>query len=66
MTKKNEAKTLSEKIARIDEISAWFDSQEFDIEEAIKMFEEGAGLLKEVKADLASKKLAVEKIKNSA
>lgn len=65
MTKKSAPKSLSEKIARIEEIASWFESDEFEIDKAIELFEEGSILLVEIKKDLGDKKLKIEKIKSS-
>lgn len=45
---------LRTQLALLDEIVAWFEQDDFDIEEAIAKFEQGAALAKEIKTKLAT------------
>lgn len=46
MSAKN--KTISQKIAELDEIVAWFDQEDIDIEQAITKFEQGSKLADDI------------------
>lgn len=51
MSQTNE--TLTQKIARLDELVAWFDSEEFSIETAMEKFKQAETLAEDIKKDLA-------------
>lgn len=63
MTKSNP--TIHEKIAQLDELVAWFDSDEFTLETALKTFRKAEQLAKEIEADLATLKNEVQVVKAS-
>lgn len=44
--------TLAEQIEQLDALAAWFEQDDFDIEEAIKKFEEASEVAESVKAKL--------------
>jgi exonuclease VII small subunit len=44
--------TLAEQIEQLDALAAWFERDDFDIEEAIKKFEEASEVAESVKAKL--------------
>ena len=44
--------TLAEQIEQLDALAAWFEQDDFDIEEAIKKFEEASEVVESVKAKL--------------
>ncbi len=54
MTKKSPAdeQTLTEQLAHLDEIVAWFEQDDFDMEEAIAKFEEGSALADDIRSKL--------------
>lgn len=54
---------FSGKFRELDEIIAYFDSDELDIDESLKQFERGVELSKELKEYLEQAKNKVEKIK---
>ncbi len=47
-----EKKNLNAKIAELDEKVEWFYSDEFELSEAVKRYEEATKLAKEINADL--------------
>lgn len=51
MSKAN--KRLSEKLAELDELVAWFDSDDFTLEEAFAKFQQANELAETIKHDLA-------------
>ncbi len=53
MSKTNEP-TLSEQLAQLDEIVAWFEQDDFDMEEALGKFEEGSKLAEEIRTKLST------------
>lgn len=46
------SKTISHKITELDEIIAWFDSEEFSIEQAVGKYKQAAALAEEIKTEL--------------
>lgn len=50
MSKQDES--LSDMLAKLDETVAWFEQDDFDIEQAITKFEQGSQLATEIKARL--------------
>lgn len=55
--------TVAEKIAKLDDLVAWFDSEEFTIETALDKFSEAEALAREIEADLAALKNDIEVVK---
>jgi len=43
---------INDKLAKIDELIAWFNNDDFDIDEALEKFEELSKLSDEVQKDL--------------
>jgi Exonuclease VII small subunit. len=60
---KKEDKSLKQKIAQFEEIMAWFDSDDVDIEAAIAKFEESEKLAEEIKQQLENAKNRIEIVK---
>jgi len=60
---KNNPKTIQEKIAALDELVAWFDSDEFTLETALSKFKEAEELAEEIEKDLSSLKNEIEVVK---
>lgn len=58
-----EDKTLKELMAEFEQVVGWFDSDELDIEDATKKFEEGAELAELIKARLEEAKNEIEIVK---
>ncbi|MGD8374207.1 MAG: exodeoxyribonuclease VII small subunit [Candidatus Woesebacteria bacterium] len=52
MSEKN-PKTISQQLNDLDELLAWFDKEDLDLDEALKKFDEGAKLADEVKGRLS-------------
>ena len=48
---KNE-KSLSEQLRELDELIAWFDQDDFDLDEALKKFDEGVKLTEKIEERL--------------
>ncbi len=46
-------KPLSEQLKDLDELIAWFDQDDFDLDEALKKFDEGVKLTSEIEARLS-------------
>lgn len=57
--------TIHEKIATLDELVAWFDSDDFTLETALDTFHKAERLAKEIEADLAKLKNEVQTVKTS-
>ena len=55
--------TVAEKIAKLDELVAWFDSEAFTIETALDKFSEAEALARDIEADLAALKNDIEVVK---
>lgn len=50
----NSVKTrLSQQLAELDELVAWFDQPDIDLDEALQKFEQGIKLTEEIKKRLA-------------
>ena len=49
---KNSDMTISEKMAKLDELAAWFDSDEFQLEVALEKFTEAEALAGQIEDDL--------------
>lgn len=45
-------KPLRDQLAELDELIAWFDQEDFDLDEALKKFDEGVELAESVKKRL--------------
>ncbi len=55
--------TVAKKLARLGELVAWFESDEFVLEEAIERFKEAQKLADEVEADLSKLKNEITVLK---
>lgn len=55
--------TVAEKIAQLDELVAWFDSEEFTLETALDKFSVAETLAREIEGDLAALKNDIEVVK---
>lgn len=56
-------KSLKQKLAEFEDIIAWFDSDDVDIEAAIAKYEEGAKLADDIKEQLENAKNRIEVVK---
>lgn len=57
------SKTVSEKIASLNELVAWFESDQFVLEEAIEKFKQAEVLAKEIENDLLELKHTITVLK---
>ena len=55
--------TVAEKIAQLDELVAWIDSEEFTLETALDKFSAAETLAREIEEDLAALKNDIEVVK---
>lgn len=62
MTKSNN-NTIQEKIAALEALVAWFDSDEFTLEIALDKFKEAEKLAGEIESDLSQLKNDIEIVK---
>jgi len=62
MSNKNNL-TIAEKTAKLDELVAWFDSDEFELEKALDKFSEAEKLAAEIEQDLRALKNDIEVVK---
>lgn len=63
MTKSKQ--TIQEKTAALNELVAWFDSEEFTLEAALDHFKEAETLAAEIEADLTTLQNEIEIVKRS-
>lgn len=62
MSEKNNM-TVAEKTAKLQELVAWFDGDDFSLEEALVKFGEAEKLAEEIEKDLMSLKNDIEIVK---
>jgi exodeoxyribonuclease VII small subunit len=55
--------SITEKTAKLDELVAWFDSEEFELEQSLEKFKEAEKLAADIENDLAEMKNEVNIIK---
>ncbi|MGI6612380.1 MAG: exodeoxyribonuclease VII small subunit [Candidatus Nanosyncoccaceae bacterium] len=60
MSKKN--KTIKEQVAELEEITAWFSGDDFDVEQAVQKYETAKALLKNITQQLESLKNQITKL----
>lgn len=60
MSKKN--KTIKEQMVELEEITAWFSSDDFDVEQAVQKYETAKALLKNITQQLESLKNQITKL----
>ena len=56
-------KTVAQKLEKLEELLAWFESEEITVEEALTKYEEALTLSKELETQLQNAKNQVEVIK---
>lgn len=61
MTKNNV--TIQDKIAKLDELVAWYDSDDFSLEVALEKFKQAEELAKEIEQDLSALKNEITIVK---
>ena len=57
------SKSIAEKIAELERLVAWFDSEEFELEAALAKFESARKLASEIDVELGSFKNKINEIK---
>jgi exonuclease VII small subunit len=62
MSEKNNP-TIAEKTAKLNELVAWFDSEEFELELALEKFTEAEKLAAEIETDLQALKNNIQIVK---
>jgi exodeoxyribonuclease VII small subunit len=55
--------TVAEKTAKLDELVAWFDGEDFELERAVDVFTEAQKLAQEIEDDLQKLKNTIEVVK---
>jgi exodeoxyribonuclease VII small subunit len=55
--------TIAEKTAKLDELVAWFDTDDFELERALEVFTQAEKLAQEVEQDLQELKNNIEIVK---
>lgn len=58
-----EKRSIAEKTAQLDELVSWFDSDDFELEQALDKFKEAEKLAAEIEKDLLALKNEVNVIK---
>lgn len=55
--------TIAEKTAKLNELVAWFDSEDFELELALEKFTEAEKLAQEIETDLQALKNNIQVVK---
>lgn len=55
--------SIAEKTAKLNEIVAWFDSEEFELEKALEKFTEAEKLAAEIEEDLVALRNDIQVVK---
>lgn len=63
MSGKNNPETVQQKMVRLNEIVAWFDGDDFQLEEAFARFSEAEKLAAEIETDLHAMKNDIDVLK---
>lgn len=63
MSKQNE--TVEQKMSRLRELVAWFESEDFQLEKAAEQFKDATKLAKEIETDLAELENDITVLKQS-
>lgn len=50
----DKSKSLSDQLAKLNELVAWFDQPDIDVDEALKKFDEGMKLTEDIKKQLTA------------
>lgn len=59
---KNKSPKIEQKIADLEQMVAWFNSEEFELEAALKQYEAAQKLAKEIQSDLATLKNSIVRV----
>ncbi len=65
MTKSNTTVTVQEKIDQLDQIVAWFDGDDFQLEQATTKLKEAAKLATDIEKDLSAVENDIQEVKRS-
>ena len=57
--------TIQSKLVQLDKLVAWFDSDDFSLEEATEVFKKAEMLAQEIEGDLSELKNEIQVIKES-
>lgn len=63
MSTKNNTGTIAEKTERLNELVAWFDSDDFNLEQALDTFKRAEALAQEIEDDLLALKNEITIVK---
>ena len=63
MSKASSNTDITAKLSRLDELVAWFEGDDFTLEQAIDTFTEATKLTEEIKADLSELKNKITVVK---
>ena len=63
MSAQKTAKTIAEKLAQFERLVAWFDEDDFSLEEALAKYKETESLAEEIEAQLSAVKNEVTVLK---
>lgn len=56
MSQKNSASTISQKTEKLNDLISWFDSEDFELEQALDKFKQAEALAADIEQDLQSLK----------
>lgn len=59
----SEKSSIAEKMTKLDELIAWFDGDDFELEKALDVFKKTEKLAAEIEHDLMSLKNTIEVVK---
>lgn len=62
---KNDKQTVKQKIEQLDELVAWFDGDDFELEQASAKLKEAAKMASEIEHDLESVQNEIREVKQS-
>lgn len=62
MSKPNLKLTFSQKLAELDQVLAWFESEDFEIEQALDKYQQAEKLVAELEHDLTIQKNKIIKL----
>jgi len=63
MSQKNDDMSIAKKTEKLNELIAWFESDEFELEKALAMFSQAEKIAAEIEHDLQALKNDIEVVK---
>lgn len=63
MSQKNSASTISQKTEKLNDLISWFDSEDFELEQALDKFKQAEALAADIEQDLQSLKNDINIVK---